>query len=195
MKAGTLLAPLKALIRLHWMLLCIVAGLILLYALAGFFLVPYLARSQLESYVTQTLHRQVSVGDVRFNPFFLDTSIHDFQLSEADGTPLISFRHLYVNAELASLWRRAIVLKEVQLAKPNFELVIERDGSVNLARLVPESAIARTRGALTGRTGPDRFSAALARPYEHYYKKLAAGAVHLQSGSRDFRRFSDSNQP
>jgi Domain of Unknown Function (DUF748) len=132
-------APLLALVRLHWIALCVVAGLVLLYTLAGFFLVPYLARSQAESYITDTLHRQVSIGAIRFNPFFLDASVSDFSLKEGDGSPLVSFRHLYVNAEIASLWRRAVVLKEVALSAPNIELVVERDGSVNLAKLVPPS--------------------------------------------------------
>ncbi|HMN45808.1 MAG TPA: DUF748 domain-containing protein [Povalibacter sp.] len=138
-KVRLLTAPLLALIKLHWIALCIAAGAILLYTLAGFFLVPYVARMQMEKYVTQTLHRQVSIGEMRFNPFVLDASVSNFDLREADGSPLVSFRHLYANAQLASLWRRAIVLHEVQLSAPNIELVIEKDASVNLAKLFPPS--------------------------------------------------------
>ncbi len=139
-KVRLLTAPLMALIKLHWIALCIAAGALLFYTLAGFFLVPYIARSQIESYVTQTLHRQVSIGEIRFNPFFLDASISDFRLQEADGSPLVSFRHLYVNAQLASLWRRGAILKEVQLSEPNIELIVAQDASVNLAKLFPPSA-------------------------------------------------------
>lgn len=139
-KARLLAAPLLALIRLHWIALCVAAGVILLYTLAGFFLVPYVARTQIEKYVTGTLHRQVSIGEIRFNPFVFDASVSNFNLREADGSPLVSFRHLYANAQLASLWRRAIVLHEVQLSAPNIELVIEKDASVNLAKLFPPSS-------------------------------------------------------
>ncbi|HWK73205.1 MAG TPA: DUF748 domain-containing protein [Povalibacter sp.] len=138
-KFRTLIAPLIVLVRLHWIALCVVAGVLLLYTLAGFFLVPHLAQSQLQSYVTETLHRKVAVGDVRFNPFTFETSISRFALTEADDSPLVAFRHLYVNAELASLWQRAVVLKEVQLAAPDIDLVIAKDGSVNLAQLAPAS--------------------------------------------------------
>ncbi|HEY6644946.1 DUF748 domain-containing protein [Povalibacter sp.] len=138
-KARLLTAPLFALIKLHWISLCVVAGVILLYTLGGFFLVPHIARSQIESYVTQTLQRQVSIGEIRFNPFVLDASVSDFRLEEADGSPLIAFRHLYVNLQLASLWQRAVILHEVQLSAPDIELVIEKDASVNLAKLFPES--------------------------------------------------------
>lgn len=136
-KFRTFLARLLALVRLHWIALCVAGGVLLLYTLAGFFLVPQVARSQLQGYVTDTLQRKVSVGEIRFNPFSFEASIERFALTEADDSPLLSFRHLYVNAELASLWQRAVVLKEVQLAAPGIDAVIANDGSVNLARLAP----------------------------------------------------------
>jgi hypothetical protein len=138
-KARLIAAPLMALIKLHWIALCIVVGVILLYTLAGFFLVPYVARNQIENYVTETLHRQVSIGEIRFNPFMLDASVSDFRLKESDGSPLVAFRHLYANLQLASVWQRAAILHEVELSAPDIELVIEKDASVNLAKLFPES--------------------------------------------------------
>ncbi|MGH8188912.1 MAG: DUF748 domain-containing protein, partial [Steroidobacteraceae bacterium] len=175
------IAPLIALARLHVVALGVCGGLLLLYALLGFFVVPWVARAQLESYVTEQLHRRVAVGEIRFNPFAFDTSVAGLSLLEADGSPLISFRHLYVNAELASLWQRAVVLKEVQLSVPSVDLVIAKDGSVNLARLIPESqtepaeeqlpppqvrigtlAVTQGRVGLTDNTAEQPFTAAVA---------------------------------
>ncbi len=135
-----LAAPLIALLRLHLVAVMIVVTLVMLYTLLGFFAVPRIARAQLESYVTEQLHRQVSVGEIRFNPFAFDTSVAGLTLREADGSPVVSFRHLYVNAELASsLWQRAVVLKEVELSAPDINAIIAKDGTVNLAKLTPES--------------------------------------------------------
>ncbi|MFC4314445.1 DUF748 domain-containing protein [Steroidobacter flavus] len=134
-----LAAPLIALIRLHLVAVIVIVTLILLYTLLGFFAVPRIARAQLESYVTEQLHRQVSVGEIRFNPFAFDASIAGLTLREADGSPVVSFRHLYVNAELASIWQRAVVLKEVELSAPDINAIIAKDGTVNLAKLTPES--------------------------------------------------------
>ena len=123
--------------RARWVLIGIVALLLGGYASAGFFLVPRLARSQIEAFVAATLHRNIALGDIRFNPFTLEANIADLKLTEADGAPLASFRHLRVNAELASLWRRGIVFKEIELAAPDVEAIIAPDGSLNLARLAP----------------------------------------------------------
>ncbi|GFE79953.1 hypothetical protein GCM10011487_19530 [Steroidobacter agaridevorans] len=137
-------APLVALIRLHLVAILVVAALLLVYTLFGFFAVPRIARAQLQSYVTEQMHRQVSVGEIRFNPFAFDASVAGLALREADGSPVVGFRHLYVNAELASMWQRAVVLKEVELSAPDIDVIVAKDGTVNLAKLAPESEEAST---------------------------------------------------
>jgi uncharacterized protein involved in outer membrane biogenesis len=126
-----------AFLHAHLLIIGICAGLLLLYTLAGFFLVPRLARSQLESFVTETLHQRIAIGELRFNPFTFEASANSLRLTEPSGRDLVGFRHLYVDAELASLWQRAIVMKEVELAAPSVQLIVNRDGSVNLSSLRP----------------------------------------------------------
>jgi uncharacterized protein involved in outer membrane biogenesis len=127
-------------LRAHWILVSVAALLLAAYAAAGFFLVPRVARSQIESFVAETLHRRISIGDIRFNPFTLEASIAELKLTEADGAPLLAFGHLRVNAEVASLWTRGVVFKEIELAAPDVDVIIAPDGSLNLARLVPPAA-------------------------------------------------------
>ena len=129
-----------AALRSRWIALGVGAILLIGYALAGFLAIPRLARSQIESFVAQKLERKITLGEIRFNPFTLEASIADLKLIEADGAPLLSFRHLRVNAETASLWRGGLVLKEVELAAPEVDVIIASDGSLNLARLAPPAA-------------------------------------------------------
>ncbi|HEY7241085.1 MAG TPA: DUF748 domain-containing protein [Burkholderiales bacterium] len=123
--------------RTRWILLGVSAFLLAGYAAAGFFVVPRVAHSQIVSFVTETLHRKIDLGEIRFNPFTFEANIADLKLADADGAPLVAFRHLKVNAELASLWHRGVVLKELELVAPDVNLVIAPDGSANLARLAP----------------------------------------------------------
>jgi uncharacterized protein involved in outer membrane biogenesis len=141
MKTGILVARLRA----HWILMVSAALLLAAYAAAGFFLVPYVARSQIEAFVAGTLHRKIALGEIRFNPFTLEANIADLKLTEADGAPLVAFRHLLVNAEIASLWRRGVVLKELELVAPDVDVIIASDGSVNLARLAPPAGPAQEK--------------------------------------------------
>jgi len=126
--------------RTRWILLGVSAFLVGAYAAAGFFVVPRVARSQIEAFVAGTLQRKIELGEIRFNPFTLEANISDLKLTEADGAPLLSFRHLLVNAELASLWRRGVVLKELELTAPDVDVIIGPDGGVNLARLAASAA-------------------------------------------------------
>jgi hypothetical protein len=46
----------------------VVAGLLVLYIVLGFFAVPGIVRSQAKSFVADTYDRELALGDVRFNP-------------------------------------------------------------------------------------------------------------------------------
>jgi hypothetical protein len=132
-----MLRALLAILALHRVALGIAAALIIVYALVGFFWVPHLLRVNAQKYVSDELGRGLALGDVAFNPFTFRLSIRNVTLSEKAGEPIASFGSLVVNAELACIWQRAVVLKEVQLDAPDVNFVIERDGSINLSHLAP----------------------------------------------------------
>jgi uncharacterized protein involved in outer membrane biogenesis len=126
------------LVRNRWRF-SIVGAVLFVYAALGFFLVPRIVASQVKTYVHETLHRDLKLTAIRFNPFTLTMEADQFQLLEA-GKPLVSFEYLRVNGEFASLWQRRINLKEVRLDTPDVELVIDREGRVNLAQVIPAPA-------------------------------------------------------
>jgi len=118
--------------------LAVVAALLLLYTLGGFLLLPHLAGNAIVHYVQKDLGRHATIGQLNFNPFTFTLEIHQFALAEADDRPVASFALLRVGASLsASLLHRAWTLSEVQLEQPVVQVRVERDGSVNLAKLAP----------------------------------------------------------
>jgi uncharacterized protein involved in outer membrane biogenesis len=156
-------------LRAHVLGLGILAGLLVLYALAGFLLVPRMARNAAINYVQHDLGRQLTIGSLRFNPFMLSTEIRGFALSEADGSPIASFALLRIQfSATASLLHRAWTFAEVRLEQPLVNTLVNRDGSLNLAKLAlpaapkapaPESATvpAVRIGALTVSRGQLHF--------------------------------------
>ena len=139
-RLSSMLRAMLAILALHRLALGIAAALIVVYTLVGFFWIPHLLRTNAQSYVADELDRSLTLGDVSFNPFTFRLAVRDAALSEKSGDAIASFTQLIVNAELASIWQRAVVLKEVQLDAPDVNLVVERDGSINLARLTPAKA-------------------------------------------------------
>jgi uncharacterized protein involved in outer membrane biogenesis len=123
--------------RAHRLLLSVLGGVALLYGLAGFLLVPVLARHAIEGYVRQDLGRHVTLGEVRFNPFTLVAEVRELRLLEADDTPLAGFARLRVDAALSSVLHWAWTFKEIRFDGPELYVRILPDGSLNLAHLAP----------------------------------------------------------
>jgi hypothetical protein len=130
--------PPRGWLRAHGYWLGIALALLLVYALAGFFLVPRIGRAQAIKYVEQDMHRQLRVGALAFNPFTLKVEIRDLELSEADGSPIAGFALLRVElSAVSSLLHRAWTLSEVRIEQPSVNALIDATGSLNLARLAP----------------------------------------------------------
>jgi uncharacterized protein involved in outer membrane biogenesis len=106
------------------------------YTLAGFFLVPRLIMSYAPRYVQEQLKRRAEIGEVRVNPLLFKLEIKHFRLQEADGRPLLGFDRLFVDFELSSLFRRAWTFAEIQLEAPRVDVVMARDGGLNVADLL-----------------------------------------------------------
>jgi len=109
---------------------------ICLYALAGFVVAPRIIQWYAPKYVEQNLHGQAGIGKVRINPFLLTLEVERFSLGQADGLPLLAFDRFFIDLETQSLFQWAIVVRELNLDGPNIHLVVESDGSINLAKLV-----------------------------------------------------------
>jgi len=109
--------------------------LVLLYTVLGFFLVPHLVRSGVSDFVSKNYHREVTLGDVRFNPYTLRLDVRDFSLPDSDGKPMLAFRHLLVDVTVASLWRLGPDFEAILLEQPFARVMIEPDGTLNFSEL------------------------------------------------------------
>ncbi len=118
-------------------IILIAAALVLLavYAAAGFLAVPHFARQAASDFVRTHYGRTLAIGDLRFNPFTLNLDVSQVALPDADGEPLLSFEHLHVGLQLASLWRLAPSFGEIVLERPYVRAAIRPGGELNLADL------------------------------------------------------------
>ncbi len=119
--------------RVKWLLRGSVA--VLIYTLAGFFLLPAIIKSQMLKHLPGLTKRQAAVEQVKLNPYTLSLTIRGLSLKEADGTPFASWREFYVNFQLSSLFRRAWVFKEIRLQQPLGQITLQRNGALNFANM------------------------------------------------------------
>lgn len=112
-------------------------GVVVLYTLAGFFLVPWLVRHYVPKVVQEQLKKQATIGEVRFNPYVFTFEAKDFSLQEPDGQPIVGFKRLFADFELKSLFNWAWTFRQVALEEPQVNAVVAKDGGLNLAQLAP----------------------------------------------------------
>ncbi|NVM79274.1 hypothetical protein FHW83_005111 [Duganella sp. SG902] len=106
------------------------------YAVAGFWLVPSVIKSQLPKYAETELERKASIGGLTFNPFTLRLEAKDVRLTEANDAPLFAVGGLAVEMQWRSLFRRAYSFAEIRITEPSVQLAIARDGKFNIAEFL-----------------------------------------------------------
>ena len=100
---------------------------------------PPLLRGKIASELSNKLHLQVSIEQIRFNPYTLTATVRGFLIKEPQSnTPAVSFDELLVNLELRSIFRLAPVIKELRLVKPYFHVVRNEDHTYNFSDLINE---------------------------------------------------------
>ncbi|MFI3137589.1 MAG: DUF748 domain-containing protein [Methylococcaceae bacterium] len=115
-------------------------GLVAVYALFGFKLLPYLLKTQLPELITQQTKTPATLADATFNPFTFTLSLTGFELQDKQKQPLLKFDGLFVamNA-LASIKTQTLVIEQLRLDKPQTHLVMVKDGYLNVSDLLPPS--------------------------------------------------------
>lgn len=113
----------------------IATAVLLIYALLGFLLLPYLIERFVPVYAQKQLQHQASVGKVQVNPFLLSIGINDFNLQEADGQPIATAQRLFVNFQTSSLFRWAWTFADLRITELDLRWTIDETGRSNLDRL------------------------------------------------------------
>ena len=131
------------------LLLGVVGGLLLLYTVLGFFVVPRVIRSQIISGAREQLHREAQVGDVRFNPFTLAATVTGLRLRDRDGVDLITVDGIHANADTFGIFRWALRFSDIRIEHPVVSARIMRDGKPSVADLMEGGSSSSSRSSTT----------------------------------------------
>lgn len=115
----------------------IVAAFVL-YALVGFFGVPWIVEGLIEKKSLEIVKRQATVEKVRCNPFTLSLTIEGFSIPDRPGSVLLSWDRVYANAQASSLFRWAATLKELRIENPYVALRRFEDGGINVMEVMDD---------------------------------------------------------
>jgi len=115
--------------------LIVLALLLVLYTVAGFWLVPRMVRSNLLGFISDNYARTATLSEVTFNPFNLELEMRGFEMPDADGARLLAFDRLLLNFDISSVWRVGASFAAVELDQPFVRVLLRQDGTLNLSDL------------------------------------------------------------
>ncbi len=114
-----------------------VGAVIVLFGLVGFVGVPILLRHIITEQVAAALNRPVHVGVIAFNPYSLKVDLDQLQIGErGTSQPFIDISHLRIGMSWASLFRLALVVKELRVERPVIHLVRSAEQRFNVSDLL-----------------------------------------------------------
>src|SRR5271168_346265 len=116
----------------------IVLSVVLFLGLATYIAVPPILRHVLTGPVAASIHRDVTVGKIRFNLYRLKLDLDQLHVAERGDPqkPFVDLGHLAVKVSWCSVWRLAPVVGEVVVDKPNIHIVRKSQQEFNFSDLL-----------------------------------------------------------
>lgn len=112
------------------------AGLLLIYTLAGFFGVPYALKNTLPAKL-KDINASLSVAEAKFNPFTFELNVTRPELNTT--APLFSAEQIDVKLKPFSLFKKLAEVDILRLESPSVNIARDKNGTLNLAAFLGES--------------------------------------------------------
>lgn len=110
----------------------IVLSALVLYALAGFVLIPYVAKKKSVELIESTYGVKAEVEKIFFNPFTFEVEISNLQIpTEAADESRLSLGRLYLNFQIFPLLRKEIRLLSFFIGKTDINFTVLSNGQTN----------------------------------------------------------------
>ncbi len=117
-------------------------GLVLffvVFTLFGFFGVPPILKSVLVKKMSEALKREVTIEKIKVNPYALSATVAGIRIQERGGAePFVSCDELFINIEILSAVKRALILRELRVKNPYLKLARQNEQTYNFSDLIPK---------------------------------------------------------
>ena len=108
-----------------------------LFTLVGFFVLPPILKSILVKKLSENLHREVTIDQIKVNPYALSVTVRGFKVKDRGSSEIfLSFDEFYFNLQSLSVLKQAIIIKEIRLTQPFIKISRHQDLSYNFSDLI-----------------------------------------------------------
>jgi hypothetical protein len=126
-----------------------ILGLLFFYAILGFLILPPIVRTVAVRQLSRQLDREVSIQNVKLNPFVLSATVQGLLIKDKDGKPFISWDEVYVNFQISSFFGKAWTFAEISTTKPFIRAQMNKDYTFNFSDIITKFST-NAPGALPG---------------------------------------------
>ena len=113
--------------------------LVIVYALAGFILIPLVLKPQFIKILQAQTKTKVTLSGVYFNPFLFKLQLSGLKIKSLQDQPLFSLESIFIDVDPSSLLYGAVHLHLLELERPEINLVRNRDKSINLMNILKQN--------------------------------------------------------
>jgi uncharacterized protein involved in outer membrane biogenesis len=159
----------------------VVLVLVVIYALAGFAILPWWLERTLPERLEQHMGWQSEIEEIRVNPFAMSVKALGLEATDGEGQPVVAFDSLYANLGFWRLFTGIVALEDIELEEPYVRLDLLEDYRVNFAR--------DWQANNPGGDEPATDEAASGEPPRIYFDR-----VRVAGGELLFRDFSQQGQ-
>src|SRR5271170_265740 len=138
----------------------IVVAVVLFLGLSTYIAVPLVLRHVLTGSVASSIHRDVSVGKIRFNLYRLKLDLDQLHVGERDNPqkPFVDLGHRTVKVSWTSLFRFAPVIGEVIVDQPKIHVIRKSQQEFNFSDLLESAPAPAKPPPPTKPSAPMKFS-------------------------------------
>ena len=157
----------------------VVVGVIVLYSLIGFVLLPYLIKAYGVPAVSEQIKHPVVLREAAFNPFTLALRLNGLEVRDQSQAAMLGFEELLVNLRAVTLFAQKVAFDEIRLVMPFVTAKVNSEGKLNLMSLAPAA---------------DQDSPKPAQP-EGEQKKMMPVEIDLLEIERGILEYRDDSKP
>lgn len=115
-------------------------GVIIFFAvftLVGFFVLPPVLKLILTKQLSQNLHREVTINQIKVNPYTLSITARGLLIKDRTAPEtFVSCDEIFLNLQSFSALRMALIFKEIRFTKPYLRVTHNQDLSFNFSDLL-----------------------------------------------------------
>ncbi|MCP4762256.1 MAG: DUF748 domain-containing protein, partial [archaeon] len=110
---------------------------VLLYTLAGFFLLPYFGKNILQDKLGNSLNRNVLIEKISINPYALTANFDSLIIKDKEDNKIfVSVKKIFLNFSLSSLFTFSANISQFSVENPYVNIIQNKDNSFNFSDLI-----------------------------------------------------------